>query len=446
MFTKQELQAMRARALENARDIRNVAKAADRNLSEDEVGQAEKLIADATDYQTKIEAIDKQDSMFDGIDDQIDQLGNAPVSKTAAQNAPLDIVVGADLIEKDPKKGFKTPKQFMLAVMKEGDAIPSQASDKRLRFLAAAGTDEHSTFNNTHGGWLVPEAFANDPLSIAAEEDVIASLTRSVPMEKPTLNIPARTDKDHNVSVAGGIVVERRAESAKFKDSRLDLENVELKAHMLAGLSFSTEELLEDSPSTFAALLSTSFQEAFANKLMQERISGTGVGEYQGILKSKALIKVARDQTGDIVFQDALNMRIRAYKYQRCVWMATEDFIAKMAVFNIDNPGVAGIGRNPLGLTNAQDNLPDTLLGRPVIYTEHSPAIDKLGGLLLVNWGEYLEGTYSPMQSDESMHVRFIEHERVFKMWTRNAGAGWWRSELKPKNGSTKSPFVSLDV
>jgi hypothetical protein len=43
------------------------------------------------------------------------------------------------------------------------------------------------------------------------------------------------------------------------------------------------------------------------------------------------------------------------------------------------------------------------------------------------------------------MHVRFVNHERAFKFWTRNAGAPWWRSALTPHKGSaTLSPFVTL--
>ena len=43
------------------------------------------------------------------------------------------------------------------------------------------------------------------------------------------------------------------------------------------------------------------------------------------------------------------------------------------------------------------------------------------------------------------MHVRFENHEQVFKFWTENAGAPWWRSALTPKNGAnTLSPFVTL--
>jgi len=52
---------------------------------------------------------------------------------------------------------------------------------------------------------------------------------------------------------------------------------------------------------------------------------------------------------------------------------------------------------------------------------------------------------YYQRQSAESVHVRFVNHERTFKFWLRNAGAPWWRSALTPNKSSvTLSPFVTL--
>jgi hypothetical protein len=64
----------------------------------------------------------------------------------------------------------------------------------------------------------------------------------------------------------------------------------------------------------------------------------------------------------------------------------------------------------------------------------------------LCNWSEYLEGTYMPYETAESMHVRFLENETAFRVTMMNAGAHWWRSVLTPVNGSTLSPVVYLQT
>jgi len=49
------------------------------------------------------------------------------------------------------------------------------------------------------------------------------------------------------------------------------------------------------------------------------------------------------------------------------------------------------------------------------------------------------------MSNAESVHVRFLNHERTFKFWMENDGRCWWRSAMTPKrSASTLSPFVTL--
>jgi len=95
---------------------------------------------------------------------------------------------------------------------------------------------------------------------------------------------------------------------------------------------------------------------------------------------------------------------------------------------------------------SAREDAPDMLLGRPIAYDENCKTLGDAGDLILCNWTQYLEGTLQPLQSAESMHVRFLYNERVFKFWKRNDGRMWWNTYLTPKNGSTLSPVVTLAV
>ena len=94
-----------------------------------------------------------------------------------------------------------------------------------------------------------------------------------------------------------------------------------------------------------------------------------------------------------------------------------------------------------------REDRPDMLLGRPIFYTEYAKSIGTQGDLICANWNEYLEGTYQPMQNAESVHVRFLNHERCWKFWIRNAGQPWWKSAITPVYSSSKlSPFIVLDA
>lgn len=399
----------------------------------------------------KVEAISGQIAKWQQRQNKLEKLeeisgGPSGLSKKA-KNGGNEIHVHGPAWRDDPKVGFASERDFLFCVMEKGapGTMPaSQAKDDRLKFLAAAGSDEHSTSNDQYGGYLIPKGFSTQVKTVDPDMDPIGSLVTRVPMAASHIEFPARVDKNHATSVAGGLTVKRRHETGDFNPSRQSWEMIGLKASMLEGLTYATEELINDSPISLAALLAAGFRDAFADKELDERINGSGAGEFEGILNSPALITVAKEgaQAADTINgTNVMKMRARCWRYGRAVWIANHDCYdqigtAHRALTNTDAPlFVPGNGRD----------VPDTLLGRPIFFTEYAKTIGDLGDLILGVWGEYLEGTYEPLQQAESTHVRFIQHERTFKFWKRNAGACWWRSPLTPKNGSnTLSPFVTL--
>lgn len=360
----------------------------------------------------------------------------------------------------DPQRGFRHPREFIVAVMAAG-RYGDSGLDDRLKPLreatraaeamapveqlrAAAGSDEHTGAADPYGGFAIPEGFSPDMLRLAPEADPTSG-TRRIPMQSPVVKIPARVDKNHASSVSGGLTVSRRPETVSATASRMELEQVTLQANMLIGASHTTEELLTDSPISFAAIIASGFADEFVSKLAQERIEGTGVGEFLGILNSPALISIAKEgsQTADTLKgANIVKMRARVWRYDQAVWLANPDTYPQLAEAHLPgtNSDVA------IFQPSLSADRPDVLLGRPIIFTEYAKTIGDKGDIMCCNWNEYLEGVLQGMQSAESMHVRFLNHERTFKVWLRNAGQPWWKSALTPINGSTMSPFVTLDA
>ena len=362
--------------------------------------------------------------------------------------------------------GFRNARDFLSTVMK-AYMRPDRAFDERLinyyepnaRAAAngemvrkAVGSDEARVISDPYGGFLVPTTFTPDLLKIDPESDPIGGKTRTIPMASPTVKIPARVDKNHTSSVSGGLTVTRRPETVAGTASQMQFEQVVLEAHSLFGLSYATEELLNDSPISFAAILSAGFSDQFTYHLIKERLYGSGVGEFLGILTaldSSSLgptVSVAKEtgQAADtIVYANVLNMRSRCWGYSKAVWIANHDTMPQLMLLN----QAVGTGGLPVWQPSAREDHPDMLLGRPLIFSEYAKTLGDQGDIILANWGEYLEGTYQPLQNEESVHVRFVNHERTFKFWLRNAGQPWWKSALTPVYSSSKlSPFVVLDA
>lgn len=347
--------------------------------------------------------------------------------------------------ENDPKKGFADPNEFLSGVLTAGQHH-NRTDDERLRFLyqAAVGSDEQSTFADPYGGFLVPVGFSPNILTVSAEADPMARYTTKVPMEAEKFPVPARVDKDHSTSVSGGLQVYRRAEGDAVEPSRMEMEQIMLSATSLFGVSYATEELLQRSPSSFIALLAAGFGDEFAAKAIDERLDGTGVGQFEGIFQTPCLVTVDAE-TGQvartIVYENIVNMRARCWGYSGAIWLANHDTLPQLMKLTVD----VGTGGVPVWQPSAREDAPEMLLGRPIFITEFCETLGTAGDLLLGNWSQYLEGMLTPLQSAESIHVRFVNHERTFKFWLENDGRCWWRSALTPrKSSNTLSPFVRV--
>lgn len=394
---------------------------------------------------TKIAAID--------VGDLAPQQSTEPAERITQTSA----IQTRENVMRDPMKGFQTPREFFNTVMRfergqiREEQLPVGArllmtNEQGVPIRAAAGGDEQSTFSDPYGGFLVPEGMSPDLLQVTAEADPTMGRTTVIPMDTPIIRIPARVDKDHSNSVTGGLRWYRRAEADTVAASRMELERIELRADNLMGLAYVTEELLRDSPRSVAAMLADGFSVELRSFLLNERLNGNGAGEMQGTLNSGngALVSIAKEggQSADTInFQNILKVRSRVWGYQNAVWIANHDTLPQLGQLSL----AVGTGGSAVFVPSVVPDLPDMLLGRPLFFSEYVPTVGDAGDISCQNFSQYLEGIYQPLESAESIHVRFVNHERAFKFSARIGGAPWWRSALTPKNGAnTLSPFVQI--
>lgn len=394
-----------------------------------------------------------------------------PAIRSVDGAKPAALATVEDRAAADPKRGFASHRDFLVACIDAADARTAEdVADERLRPLfsadrdgkksevgfllpaaftpkslqAAVGSDEQGTYSDQYGGFAVPVTLLPGIKSIGSDGDPTIGRTQPLPMATPSVEILARVDKDHSTSVSGGFTVSRRAETGEIQSSRSKLEKITLKANSLFGLAFETEELITDSPISFAAIIDAGFRTQFATHMLREKLRGTGVGEYQGIYGAPATITVAKEagQSDDtIIAENCIKMASRIWGLNDAIWLANHDTRPQLMKMSI----AVGVAGQLIYQPSPQVGFPDMLLGRPIFYNEHCSKLGDAGDLALTNWSQYLDGLYQPLQSAESAHVRFLNHERAFKIWLRNAGAPWWRSPLTPAQSAvTMSPFVIL--
>ena len=207
------------------------------------------------------------------------------------------------------------------------------------------------------------------------------------------------------------------------------------------GLAYATDELISDSPISFAALIQQGFNQEFTSRLIRERLNGTGNGQFKGVWNSGAKI-IADAESGQgantVTFNNVVTMRSRCWGYSDAIWIANHDVMPQLSSI------VAEAGNN-IFLPSLREDIPDMLLGRPIVFSEYAKTLGTAGDIGCYNWSQYLEGTYQPIQGASSMHVRFVENEQAFRFGMRNDGQPWWLAPLTPAESSTTlSPFVIL--
>ncbi len=444
MFTLEQLKALAEKKVGEAQAIYETAKTEDRELKDDERTLAVSLTEEATEHTAEITrrlGDEKAAAALAGVISSVD----IPVSHVVSSDATPYIELGEPGWKSDPTYGFGTPRKFLQAIM---DARPGSVPDN-LKALAVtkatAGSDEHSTFDDAYGGYTMPETWAPGVMKIEPESDPAASLVRRVPMTTQVVHFNARTDKDHSSSVTGGLQVYRRGEADTSQASREAMEQIELKATGLFGLAYATEELLAHSPISFTAMLEQDFGTEFASKILKERINGTGVGQFEGLLITPCKIAIVAEdnQVADsIVLENIINMRARCYGYGKAIWIANHDTLPQLMKLMFDTS--AGT-KTPMWIASARDGEPDRLFGRPLFMSEYAKTLGDEGDIILCDWSQVMEGTLTSISGLDSIHVRFTNHERTFKFWMENDSKHSWRSALTPVESSiTLSPVLTI--
>ena len=333
---------------------------ASKKLSKEEKEEFKNLTDERETLNKDIKELKNEEKWWN---DQVDEFDNQPRNQQPGSrrrarnnparnsNEPKVVKDHMDSLREDPRKGFNTPYDFCTTIINaqrdfDNDGMYS-GEDERLKILNAVGDDEHSTNEDAYGGFFVPTAFSPSPRELETPDDPLGSRVQRVEMTAPKVEIIARVDKDHRNSVVGGLQWFRRKEMGTHTSSRMKHEMVGLSANSLTGLSYVTDELMTDSPVSFAGILARGFRDALPDKLMRERIDGSGVGEMQGMLKAKGVVIPVDKETGQpadtILAANVKKMRQRAWKYEQCVWLINIDSYLQVCMLHEESPNAAGL-------------------------------------------------------------------------------------------------------
>jgi len=361
----------------------------------------------------------KIEQLKEMIEDAVDQK-IAPLTRAAKGDKNI---VGFDgpegLSELDRTGGFSSFAEFAKSVY---DAGPDRMNaNEKLRswvgHAKSAGDPTLEIGDPEQGGYLVPTEFSSNLLKMGLEKSYWLDELAAKTAKKP-----------------------------KFGQ-------VKLRLNKLVGFAYASDELIQDSAVSLQPLLTSVFTDAFAWNLDWVMLNGTGAGQPRGLLADPALISVSAE-TGQaattIVAENIIKMYARMYPagHKKAIWIANPDTFSQLATMSI----AVGTGGVPVYLpANSVAGRPyQTLMGRPLIFSEHAQTLGTSGDIYYVDWSQYLvgqkAGAGAGLSFATSIHLKFDYDQTAFRWVFRIDGQGWWPSALTPRYSSdTVSPFIVLE-
>ena len=332
--------------------------------------------------------------------------------------------------------GFKNFGEFLKTI--HPNPRIGNMTDSRLKVLGEGQGDQ--------GGFLVPEEFRAELLSLALEQAVVRPRAMVIPIAQNNIRIPAIRDTSHASTVFGGVRAYWTPESGSQTASEPTFAQVSLTAKKLTGYTTASNELLADSAIALSALLGRMFPEALAYFEDDAFINGDGAGEPLGILNADALITVTKE-TGQAATTlvaenlDKMYSRMLPSSVGNAVWIAHPDTFPQLASLS----RAVGTGGSAIWVSNISDGPPSSIYGRPLIFSEKAQTLGTAGDIYFVDLSYYVIADRQAVTMAASEHVRFTNDEMVWRFVERIDGRPWIDSALTPRNGSnTLSPFVNL--
>lgn len=385
MKTSIEIREEIGRQYDRAQAIIDVARAAKRDLSDEETAEIDKINGSGKKGEAAYKAgvIDKLQAELqraENIEARETELNalRTPVAKRIAQSgdgAPNDsaeeqatrvsrIKVPAQArYHHASLKAFKgndgeasayLTGQYLLATIGKSETAHKWCKDHGVdvRFRGALKESDNSL-----GGFLVPIEMERSIITLREERGVLRREAMVVPMASDTLHMPRR---------ASGVTAYWVGERSEITDSNPTLDNVELTVKKLAALVRMSSEVNEDTVVSLADFVTQEIAYAFADKEDLAGFIGDGTSTYGGIVGVKNALAAGSEyealagntafSTLDLADFESMIGMLPLYALQdakwyisRAGWAASMQRLADAAGGNTTQNIMGGVGPSFLG-------------------------------------------------------------------------------------------------
>jgi HK97 family phage major capsid protein/HK97 family phage prohead protease len=424
-------------------DRNDILKARTRAVEELEtLASAETLDDEAIqERKTEIETLDKRLAVLNDLDalkDRQEADSKRPALSVQTREA-IRVIEGPALSAEDKTfrrmfgeppngHGFETSREFM-------EVISSGRYDPRLRTMTEGTASA--------GGFAVPEEYSSKWLDDSLPAEVVRPRATVWPMKSDTLKVPGWDSHDRSSSLYGGLGMVFLSETGESTPQSGLLRQIALSTKKAAIYVDISQELHDDGVG-FDAQLQAAMKKSVGYGLDDAFINGTGAGMPLGVLNSDSIIEVAAEseQTDEtIVYENLTKMFSRMYPAgrQRAVWLANSSTIPQLMQTTI----TVGTGGSVVEIFKESSGS-FSIFGRPVVFTEHLPALGNAADIAFVDLSQYVIGMRKDVSLDKSNIPGWYQDLQSYRVILRFDGMPSWHEAITPAAGSTLSWCVTL--
>lgn len=420
------LRAKKAQAVKDARAIYGAASAAGRDMTAEETRQFDTHTADIERLNADIE---REEKLIEAERSMGVVLPDGAISG------------GHDRRVDDPRHGFRNLGEFAQAVRRAG-MTENAVMDERLTIGAAAPSTYGSEAVGTDSGFLVPPDFSTEIFNLSLTDDALLPMTDNIDVSGNSMVFP----KDETTPWGtDGVRAYWQAEASAGTPTKPKLGTATLRLHKLLALVPLTDELVSDT-NALNGYLPNLMGRSIRWKTNEAVLFGNGNGQPLGAFTGNAGVVQAKDSgqaTLTLSLTNITNMiaRLLPGSYPRAVWLITPDALPSLFGMTLGNypiylPINAGAQGSPYG----------TLMGRPIMVSQHSAAFSSQGDISLVDLSYYRTITKAGgVQMASSMHLYFDADATAFRATFRVDGQPKIAAAVSQAKGSkTLSPFIQL--
>jgi HK97 family phage major capsid protein len=420
-----DLQSKKAGLVASARSLTDLAETETRDLSAEESTQFDALREQITAVNT---AIDRESSLI---------AEEASLGFNATGSSIIDM---GDNREKDEKRGFKSFGEFAHAVQVASSG--RNAMDERLSLMAAAPSTFGNESTGADGGFLVPPEFSRQIFNLSLTEDSLLPLTDNIEISGNSMVFP----KDETTPWGtDGVRAYWQAEATAATATKPKLGTSILRLQKLMALVPLSDELVEDT-SALDSYLPGKVADSIRWKVNEALLFGSGNGQPLGCFNSGAAIVQAKDlnqATLTLSLTNITNMVARLIPgcFPRSQWLIAPDVLPLLFGLTLGNypiylPVNQGAQGSPYG----------TLMGRPIMVSQHAAALTAQGDVSLLD-PTYIRSITKAggIQTATSLHLYFDADATAFRATFRvDAQPKIAAAVTQAKGSNTLSAFIQL--